>query len=868
MDANGLHFRMWSRPGDWPALDGTRVARVDHVSGTQGDGASSGRPLLMLRAERPAPARRAGMDSAARAETELAMLPLLVDRLGTFARWDAPTRTLMGFGAFAGEVPRYAAPGEGAPLDMALDAGQVLLLAFDDRIELVDLRRRFAPLRLELPALPDGERFRPHRLACDAAGGRYALDRAHRRLARIAGTPWPDRAAVAYDPGTFRPAPENGDAPRIVLLPAALPAQLRPIALAASAEGRLAVSAWGEGGALSVMLLAPGTQAPGLPQRLAGAEHAHALAWLDEARIALRVCDLDEVLVYDLDVPPGPEDRAGLLPAGRRYPAADAAPGPFVAGQNWPPQLPLARPVPAPGGGDPDPALRFARALVPLAWRAFLGRGSARGLSQDSGELDFCWHRLYLEAVIPPGCGVLIELDAGDDAGEPAAARWHPHWFGDLGAAPELPADAPRGHWLAEPSELPHRAGLLDCPPQPQRCGLFGVLVQRAGMRLRALRGRHLRLRATLFGNGRATPEVAAVRVWGERFSYVRRYLPELYRDEQVFEREATGAATPHDFLERFVQLFEGWLTPLEDRIADARVLSDPHSVPDAWLPWLAGWTGERFPGRLPAARQRDWLDRAPELRRLRGTLAGLELALDLATGGLVARGAIVVLEDFRLRRTLATLLGIDLERADDPLLPGLVVSGNSFVGDTLVLGDADDAQARAEFLALFGEGTDTEAERLTVASVFERTAHRATVLVHEGLDDALRALVASVAQELAPAHVLLKVIAAREPLLVGVAALVGADTYLRAPRLAQPARIERSAIGLGDRLIGGGAFDWRMEDGVPGDVARAAPAAVLEGPERVAPADAITLDGRRSVPPPGGAIVRWRFTRKPPLPP
>ena len=250
-------------------------------------------------------------------------------------------------------------------------------------------------------------------------------------------------------------------------------------------------------------------------------------------------------------------------------------------------------------------------------------------------------------------------------------------------------------------------------------------------------------------------------------------------------------------------------------------------------------------------------------LRRHRGTLYGLQLALDIATQGHVSLGRILVVEDFRLRRSMATLLGIDLNRADDALLPGLVVSGNSFVGDTLILGDADDAQARREFLALFGKAIESESEAQTVASVYQRTAHRATVLVHEGLDDELRALVANVAAEMAPAHVLIKVIAAREPFLVGVASLVGYDSYLRAPLQPQTARIDRSAIGRGDRLRGGGAFDWRLEDGVPSSGAEGEPAAVLLGPAVQDPALALTLDGRASVPPAGGDIVRWRFTRK-----
>lgn len=856
MDSNGQRFWMWSQPSDWPALNACRVALATHESP---DGEAMQRPLLSLLDERAPPPRRDGVERALRAETELAMLPLLRDRFGTYARWDLPTQSLIAFGAFDGEVPRYATLAGSGPLDLALDADQCLLLAFADRIELVDLRGRFAPLRLALPALGPGETFQPHDLACDAQSKRYALDRVHRRLARIAGTPWPDRPAVDYDPGTFRPSPENPDAPRVELLPVVLPAGTRPVLIAASAAGRLAVAAWGADGALSLMLIADDGAAVQATLRLAGAEHGHALAWLDEEHVALRLADLTEVLVYAL--PAAPQDGATLQPLGRRYPSADAASGPFVASQDWPPHLPLAEPAPPVDPGGPP---RFSRPLVPLAWRAYLAEGRAEGRALDTAELDLRWHRIYLEAVIPPACGVLVELAASDEELEPEQRQWHPHWFGDASAAPSLPADVPRGHWLSLPSELPHRAGLLGCPPQPQRVGLFCALAQRAGLQLRELRGRHLWLRVSLFGNGRATPELAAVRVWGQRFSYVRNYLPELYRDEDVFDRNAEGPATRYDFLERFTQLFEGVLTPLEDRIADVRVLTDPDSVPEAWLPWLAGWTGERFPTRLPPKHRRDWLTHAVELKRLRGTLQGLHLALDIATDGALSLGRIVIVEDFRLRRTMATLLGLDLNRSDDALLPGLVVSGNSFVGDTLILGDADDEQARAEFLALFGERIDSEAERLTVASIYERTAHRATLLVHEGLDDELRALVASIAQELAPAHVLIKVIAAREPFLVGVASLVGIDSYLRAPLPPKPVRVERSAIGRGDRLIGGGALDWRLDDGVPGlDDDDGLPRAVLVGPSEASTLGPIVLDGSQSVPPVGGAIRRWRFTHR-----
>jgi len=95
MDSNGQRFWMWSRPGDWRGLDGCVMAPPPHDAAT---------PRLALAPERPAPPVRPGVERALAAETELARLPVLRDRLGTHARWDVSTNTLMGYGAFDGEV--------------------------------------------------------------------------------------------------------------------------------------------------------------------------------------------------------------------------------------------------------------------------------------------------------------------------------------------------------------------------------------------------------------------------------------------------------------------------------------------------------------------------------------------------------------------------------------------------------------------------------------------------------------------------------------------------------------------------------------------------------------------------------------------
>jgi phage tail-like protein len=577
----------------------------------------------------------------------------------------------------------------------------------------------------------------------------------------------------------------------------------------------------------------------------------------------VRAGALDEALVFDADDADRPLDLIGA-----RYPLRRALEGPFVQSQDWPPHYPC-EPEPL----SPELPIIHTRPLVPLSWRALRTEGVADGRVIDGGSFGMTWHRIYIEASVPHGCGVLIELAALDEDVDATEVDFHPHWVGDATTMPDVAVDTPRSAWLRQASEVAFHPGLLPCDSvsgsaasDRGRSGLFTVLVQRADRALRDLRGRWLHVRLRLIGNGRHSPAIAAVRIYGARFSFVRRYLPELYRDETVFDRERTGAATMHDFLERFVDLFESELTPWEDKVAGARVLMHPSSCPTEALPWLASFTGVRWPAALPEDRQRAWLASAPERARRRGTLTGLQLALDVATGGAVSDGAIVVVEDFRLRRTVATLLGVDLERDEDPLLPGLIISGNSIVGDTLILGDETVAR---DFLAAFvpealqdEEVSAEEAERL-VESFYERTAFRATVLVHEGLDPILQRLIDAMVAEEAPAHVEVKVIAAREPLLVGVMALVGIDTYLREPPAVRIARINVSRIGRGDVIEGGAVLDWRLEAGWAPPMRP--PVAALDGPDVVSFASEFTLSGERSHADEGRSLTRYIWNRRPP---
>jgi len=317
--------------------------------------------------------------------------------------------------------------------------------------------------------------------------------------------------------------------------------------------------------------------------------------------------------------------------------------------------------------------------------------------------------------------------------------------------------------------------------------------------------------------------------------------------------------ATPADFLERMLGSFEGVLTPMEDRIEAAHLLTDPAAVPEAHLDWLGAWIGVAFDPVLPASRRRAWLAAAPEMARRHGTRHGLELALDVASGGGVTGGEIVVLEDFRLRRLLATLLGVDLEVEDDPLLPGLIVSGNSVVGDTLVLGEAE----RVELLALFRAEVATAQENEAVLAFYERLAFRATVLVHQGVSEQDLGLLRRVVELESPAHALVRVVTATWPLLVGVASLVGVDTYLGPKPPRRPARVGISAAGQ-DYVVGPATLDPRM--------AGAAAPVPMEPPVADAGEDFTTpfgasfeLDGSGSRASPGRRIEAFRWRLLPP---
>jgi phage tail-like protein len=888
MDANGLRFwmvadqRQWHCGGTPPALDFDPERRHLRLARRRPSG-----PLAMGSSSFAA----ASAAPEALAQSMLARVPQARDLFGTRAYWDGSRGTVRATGALADAIDLWR-PGqpdteERTPTDLLLGHDGVLHVAVSGAVGLIDCRGRWpSPQGDGDPAWITHPECHAWRLAPHSQGGAWVLDRDHRSLWRLQGSPLASVASPreAEEPNRLCGCEPNPDPPRLSLvLEAVIPADEVAVGLATSPAGRLALLSWRRGGDGTGLLRLLGKGELEGPIRLLEAPFPWSLAWVNEERLAVRSATIHgEAPVYALPAPSAPIPRMGLTlqPLGDLHPLQAQppnptelrdpwVPGPFAHGLTLPPHYPST-----PEAAGAPPATRPLDAL-PLPTHA--REGEARGLGPreaalatppddpqlptvDSGTAETVWHRLYLEAAIPANGAIVVELAASDAPELPAQeSAWHPHRFGER----FLPGDGqvPVGTWLNSASELPFHAGVLGCERQPRRSGLFTVLIQRPSRRVRRLQGRYLWVRVRLSGDGCSSPELAALRVYGSRFSYRDRYLSDMYH-ESVYGEDADqgdSRSTPADFLERFLAIGEGLLTPLEDRIAETHLLSSVATAPPEALDWLGSWIGVSLDPGWSIERRRRWLAHTPELYQRRGTLQGLELALDIASDGGVSRGAILVVEDFRLRRSFATILGATLADQEDPLLGGWAVSGNSVVGDTLILG----AEARDDLLALFRlpQGGWNPLEQEAVEDFYRRLAHRATVLIHDQLSALDLGLIRRVVALESPAHVETQLVVANSPLLVGVASLVGIDTSLAPSPAPQRVQLDHSRLSRA-LLQSPPSLDPRLERGPLLGSSSPAPVAALRGPQEVDQTTNFQLEGNDSRAGPGRQLSRFLWRR------
>jgi phage tail-like protein len=168
-------------------------------------------------------------------------------------------------------------------------------------------------------------------------------------------------------------------------------------------------------------------------------------------------------------------------------------------------------------------------------------------------------------------------------------------------------------------------------------------------------RGRYLWIRLVLTGSSEpprhyratATPAVRSARALMPRLPYTR-YLPATYsrRDDR---RDASGAV----FLERFLAIFEGALTRVEEAYESVARLLNPAAADDEWLTFLACWLDLVFDPSWSLERRRRLVLEADEIYRRRGTPWSLSRYVEIYTGKRPE-----ILEGFRVRPAATLVLG------------------------------------------------------------------------------------------------------------------------------------------------------------------------------------------------------------------
>jgi len=96
-------------------------------------------------------------------------------------------------------------------------------------------------------------------------------------------------------------------------------------------------------------------------------------------------------------------------------------------------------------------------------------------------------------------------------------------------------------------------------------------------------------------------------------------YLPPIYAE--------------HEFLGRFLSIFEDMLGPIQQNIYHFDLYLSPKTAPESFLPWLNDWLGSVVDERWPMQVWRKLLEHAAWLYQARGTKSGLARHIELATG-------------------------------------------------------------------------------------------------------------------------------------------------------------------------------------------------------------------------------------------
>jgi phage tail-like protein len=343
--------------------------------------------------------------------------------------------------------------------------------------------------------------------------------------------------------------------------------------------------------------------------------------------------------------------------------------------------------------------------------------------------------------------------------------------------------------------------GASDAPPDPPIDPHVPFAAPWKLLPLDALRGlirgapaEFLWIAARLSGQGTQTPVVEQVRIDYDPETWTR-YLPAIYR---------TQAKDP-ELLERFLALYEGFFTDLDEQIDEMPRLFDPAVAPAVWLPWLASWVGIELDETWPDEKKRRAVAGAFAAAGKRGTPAGLREAVLFATG-------------------------VDI-RIVEPVLGGTwwalpgegeIPIGGGRLGVDTVLAPAELDGAVLGTTAVL-DGSYVAGEEGLGSHLYETVAHQFCVHVYERqvASAARLAAVRAVIEREKPAHTAWHLCVIKPRMRIGLQSRLGVDTVIAGA--APPQR-----LGRGSDLVLGGerpgrlgessriGVDTRLHPGVP----------------------------------------------------
>jgi phage tail-like protein len=397
---------------------------------------------------------------------------------------------------------------------------------------------------------------------------------------------------------------------------------------------------------------------------------------------------------------------------------------------------------------------------APVARVRYVRSGRVTAFRLDSGEYQTAWGRIFLDACIPPDTAVHVTCQTTDDTfDEPALPRTPPGNVVTLTVRrPDLsPPMPPLSLHEEEPHWLPlHRreSGRELAWLYPERGDHF-VTYEAP---VHAVPGRYLWVSFELQGDTRVSPRIRSLRVEHPGHDLLRR-LP------RAFSRDEPDAS----FLRRYLAIFDGLVTELENRAAHREILLDPHGTPEEMLPWLASFLGLALDERWPVPARRTLVREAARLFRYRGTIWGLSRFLEIYLGYRVA-----IVERFRLRGMGGAVLG----EAGAPTSRA-VLGGGFRVGGAV------------------GEPTESPLEG-TAEDAFRTHAHRFSVIVPGALTREQLDVVNHILEVHRPAHTLVEVCTVDAGMRVGRGLHVGLSSTIGRTGGFRTLQLGAAALGRG----------------------------------------------------------------------